>query len=65
MIFRLLLLALAGFVVWRLLKTMGVLPPPAPRGQEQFEPMARCARCGTFLPAKTLSSDGRCGACRE
>jgi hypothetical protein len=66
MLFKLLLLGVAAFVIWRLLKSLSAAthlrPPPS---SEQFEPMAKCARCGVYLPARSLSSDGRCGACRE
>src|SRR5262249_46760057 len=67
MLFRLLLLAAAAIVVWRLLQSLGVLAPPRgrPGAEQEFDPMARCARCGTYLPVKALSADGRCGRCKE
>ena len=64
---RLLVLAALAFLAWYLLNKLGVIGgprPPVAQGQE-YEPMARCAGCGTFLPAKTLGDDGRCGACRQ
>lgn len=65
MIVRLLLLLCIAWIAWRLFRYVqrGALqrrPPP-----EQFEPMAPCSRCGTYLPAKALTSDGRCGRCSE
>lgn len=65
MIFRLLLLAAFIWVVWLLYKKLRAAALAAPPKAEQFEPMAQCAKCGTYLPAKSLSRDGRCGACRE
>lgn len=64
-LFRLLLLFAVAWLVWRLFQSarrrqLDQRPP-----QEQFEPMARCSSCGTYLPAKALSRDGRCGRCSE
>lgn len=61
---RLLLLVAFIFVVWRLYRKLRAAAVAAPPPQEQFEPMAPCAQCGTYLPARALSRDGRCGACR-
>ena len=66
MIVRLLLLVALGWIAWRLYQQFQrgqALRQPPP--QDQFEPMQRCAKCGTYLPAKALSSDGRCGRCSE
>lgn len=66
MIVRLLLLAALAWIAWRLFQyliraqKLQQRPPP-----EQFEPMARCSQCGTHLPAKALTRDGRCGRCSE
>ncbi|TXH03889.1 MAG: hypothetical protein E6R07_10795 [Nevskiaceae bacterium] len=64
--FRLLLLAAAAFIVWRLLRGVRIhverVQPPPP---ERYEPMARCAKCGTHLPAAALSRSGLCGRCAE
>jgi len=70
-LFRLLLLAVAVYVVWRLLKI--ALRKPAPPGgaqaqrpaDEPFETMVRCSSCGTYLPARSLSASGRCGRCSD
>ena len=66
MIFRLLLLAALAWIAWRLLqhftRAQTLQPPPQ---QDHFEPMERCQKCGTHLPARALSSDGRCGRCSE
>ncbi|SEQ05276.1 hypothetical protein SAMN04488038_103200 [Solimonas aquatica] len=66
-VLRLLLLALAGYFIWRLYlhgrkPLAGKAPPESP---EQFEAMQRCSRCGTYLPASSLSKSGRCGRCSE
>lgn len=64
--FRLLLIAAAIWIVWRILKGFRIhverVQPPPP---ESFEPMARCAKCGTHLPASALSKSGTCGRCSE
>lgn len=64
---RILLLLALAFVLWRLF--VGVraklAPPPPPQAPgEAFEPMAPCQRCGTYLPARSLSSEGLCGRCK-
>ena len=65
-LFRLLLIAAAVWIVWRLLRGLRIqinrhqdAQPPA----ENYEPMAKCARCGVHLPASALSADSRCGKC--
>lgn len=64
--FRLLLIAAAIWIVWRILKGFRIhierVQPPPP---EKFEPTARCAKCGTHLPAAALSKSGTCGRCSE
>ena len=63
---KFLLLAAFAWIAWRLFQhyqRVQALKQPPP--QEQFEPMQRCASCGTYLPARSLSSDGRCGRCKE
>lgn len=63
-LFRLLVLAGLAWLVYRLLQRWRIeITPRQPPAPEQFEPMARCTRCGIHLPARTLSSGGRCGAC--
>ena len=64
-LFKLLLLAAAVWIVWRLLRGLRVQvtrieTPPA---QPEFEAMARCARCGVHLPDSALSPGGLCGKC--
>ncbi len=58
----LLLLAVLAAIVWRVLRALAPPPrePPAPR----FEPTARCARCGTHVPAAQLDAAGLCTHCR-
>ncbi len=66
-ILRLLLLIAAVWLVWRIVRQVrGQLqqqrkPPPV----EEFEAMARCAKCGTYLPSKSLTAAGLCGHCSE
>ncbi|MFT4047493.1 MAG: hypothetical protein QM661_12465 [Solimonas sp.] len=67
---RLLLLGIAAYVVWRLLKVSSrAAVPPARRDREppreRYEAMARCVACGTHLPARALSRSGRCDRCGE
>lgn len=64
-IFRLLLLGLAIWIIWKLLRTYRVhisreQPPTSP---PNYEAMAQCKQCGVHLPASALSSDGCCGKC--
>jgi len=64
---RLLLIAAAGWLVWRLIHQvraqLSQRPPEPPA--EDYQQMARCNRCGTFLPAQSLNSRGLCGRCSE
>lgn len=68
-VLRLLLLAIVAYAVWRLLglSRRAVPPSAAPRSDREtsYEPMARCAQCGTHLPASALSRSGRCGRCSD
>ncbi|HWU69461.1 MAG TPA: hypothetical protein VN046_11310, partial [Stenotrophobium sp.] len=68
--FRFLLIGFAIWLVWRLLRSVHiqvgpVAPPRPPSSPDHYEPMARCARCGTHLPASALSKSGLCGRCNE
>lgn len=66
LLIRVLLLVAIGallyrsYVRWQLQSRQRNAPPP-----ERFEPMARCASCGTYLPSNTLSPSQRCGACEQ
>ena len=70
-LFRLLLIAGAIWLVWRLLRGVQVhisrierpAPPVPGRPDGDYEPMAKCARCGVHLPASALSPAGLCGKC--
>ncbi len=69
-IVRILLFAAAVWLVWRIFRQVRAqLDQPAqPRDElrdEHYEPMARCAKCGTHMPAKVLNSKGTCGRCSE
>jgi hypothetical protein len=64
--FRLLLLAAALWILWRIFKGFRIhierlQTPPT----ETFEPMGRCAKCGIHTPAETLNKSGVCGRCAE
>jgi len=56
LILLVILVVLAGLVVWSLLKPPS---PPAPRngGKGDYEPMVRCQRCGVNLPQSQASRD--------
>lgn len=65
---RLLLFLLATWLLWKLvmvaIKAVRGEPPPEPPAGE-FEKMAPCAQCGTYLPTARLSGDPpRCANCR-
>ena len=64
MLFRLILLLAAAWVLWRLLRGVRI---HVVRGQQPsaptFEPMARCTRCGVHQPKASLSAAGLCGRC--
>jgi hypothetical protein len=59
----LLLLVLLAYVAWRLLRR--ALQPPREPAPPRFEPTARCARCGTHVPAAQLDAAGLCTHCRD
>ena len=64
-ILQLLLLLALAYIAWRLLKR-ALAPPREPgpgAGPPRFEPTARCARCGTHVPAAELEA-GACARCR-
>ncbi|HEY1075675.1 MAG TPA: PP0621 family protein [Fontimonas sp.] len=67
---RILLLVAAAWLVWRIFRQVRaqLQAPTAPQNDvrdDHFEPMARCAQCGTHMPAKVLNSKGTCGRCSE
>ena len=65
---RLLLLVVAGFIVWQLARyAVKALrgPETPPPGEPRFEPMARCPRCGAHVPRQQLDAQGECQRCRE
>lgn len=67
-VFKLILIAAAVWIVWRLLQGVRVhisriQPPPPPPAKPEFEPMARCEKCGVHLPASAISAGGLCGKC--
>lgn len=66
-LFRVLLLGLALYLIWRLIghSRAGLRREPPGTPEKQFEPMQRCSGCGTYLPASSLSKNGRCGRCSE
>ena len=68
-VFRLLILGLLAWFVIRILRSWssdGNPGKPRPRGTpEQYEMMARCLRCGVFVPRDSLNDSGRCRNCRK
>ncbi|ULQ45333.1 hypothetical protein JN531_009350 [Flagellatimonas centrodinii] len=71
MIFRLLLIAAAAWIVWRLAgialrqleQRSKQAPPDATEDDPPFVPMTRCSRCGTHLPRTDVDDDGCCTRC--
>jgi hypothetical protein len=62
---QLLLLIALAYVAWRLVRK--ALAPPAAPGDAappQFEPTARCTKCGTHVPRAELDAAGTCSRCR-
>lgn len=67
-LFRLLILGILAFFVWRVLRSWssdGAPARPKPRTPEQFELMARCRGCSVFVLRDTLNDDGRCRSCQK
>jgi hypothetical protein len=68
-LFRLFILGILVFFVWRVLRSWssegGPAAGPQRRTPEQFEMMARCLGCGVFVPRETLNDDGRCRNCQK
>ena len=61
---QLLLLAALVWIVWRLVRNVLARPRVDPPGEPpQFEPTARCARCGTHVPRAQLDAAGVCQRC--
>lgn len=67
-LFRLLILIGLAAIVWRLVRN-ALAPNPGPGAAAgdtpQFEPTARCARCGTHVPRGQLDAAGVCQRCRN
>ncbi len=66
--FRLVILGLLAWFVWRVLRSWSSdAGPRKPRVQrpDQYEMMARCLRCGVFVPRDALSDRGRCRDCER
>lgn len=67
-LFRLVILGLLAWFVWRVLRSWGdeggPRKPKAPR-PDQYEMMGRCLGCGTFVPRETISDNGRCRSCER
>ncbi|HUR40626.1 MAG TPA: hypothetical protein VM240_05605 [Verrucomicrobiae bacterium] len=59
---QLILLVALAVLVWRVVRK--ALAPPAAPPPTPFQPMARCAGCGTHVPAAELDSSGQCPRCR-
>lgn len=63
-ILRLLLLVAAVWLVWRIVRQVRGQLQQRQGPTDEFEPMARCAQCSTFLPARALDAEGKCARCR-
>jgi uncharacterized protein len=65
---QLVLLAALIWIVWRLVRNV-LAPPAGPAAgagaPPQFEPTARCARCGTYVPRNQLNDAGLCARCQS
>jgi hypothetical protein len=66
-IVRLLLILLAGFIVWKLVRVVmaKLQGPDAAKTPPEFEKMITCRRCGVHLPPALADEDGRCQRCRS
>ena len=67
-LFQILILIGLAAIVWRLVRNaLTPAPPagPAPGDAQAFEPTAKCAACGTFVPKAQLNSAGVCPRCRS
>lgn len=58
---QLILLVALVVLVWRLVRK--ALAPPATPAPPAFQPTARCAGCGTHVPATELDPSGHCPRC--
>ncbi len=69
MIFRLLLIAAAVWILWRLarigLQQLERRPPPGEDQDPPFVATARCPQCGTHLPQEQMNAQGRCPRCGD
>ena len=67
-IFQLLILIGLAAIVWRLVRDALAGPGPGPStgpGEAPpYEPMGRCAKCGTHVPGTQLDAAGLCPRCR-
>jgi hypothetical protein len=66
--FRIVILGLLAWLVYRVLRSWsadGPGTPKRPRTPDQFEMMARCLKCGVFVPRDSLSERGRCRNCEK
>lgn len=61
---QLLLLIALAVIVWRLVRRALAGPPARAEPPSPYEPMARCARCGTHVPRAQLDAAGACARCR-
>jgi uncharacterized paraquat-inducible protein A len=63
--FRLLILAAIAWFAWRIVRSWNAeaLPPRRRRAPQDYERLARCLRCGVFVPRDDLNEDGQCHEC--
>lgn len=67
-LFRLVILGILAFFVWRVLRSWnsdGAPAKPRARTPEQYELMSRCLGCGVFVPRGALNDSGRCRDCQK
>jgi len=62
---QLLLLAALIWLAWRLVRKALAGPGRAADAPPEFEPTARCGRCGTHVPRPQLDAAGLCPRCLE
>lgn len=62
-IFRLLLIAAALYLLWRLGRVLLKKLNSKNESEPQYLPTVACARCATHVPPDTLSPSGLCGKC--
>lgn len=63
-LFRILLLLVAAYLIWRLWQRFFATPTVSPP-KDEYLPTARCGKCGAHVAPGSLSTQGLCGRCAE